>query len=194
MCSSGYPLPGSTPTAIPWSEKSCSTPGWTTPHSHRLRPTTPGGSSCDGRRAPTLGEVVLNPTRIYCDPVVDLLDAARGEASFNIEHVRGICHITGGGLSNLLRLHPSLGWDIHSPLPVLPEFAWLQAAGGVETREMYRTFNMGMGMVVAVDASHADTILAWLQGRMEGVAVVGHVRDHGHRVTHALEGVEFSHY
>ena len=125
--------------------------------------------------APTLGEVVLNPTRIYCDPVVDLLDAARGEASFNIEHVRGICHITGGGLSNLLRLHPSLGWDIHSPLPVLPEFTWLQAAGGVETREMYRTFNMGMGMVVAVDASHADTILAWLQGRMEGVAVVGHV-------------------
>ena len=144
--------------------------------------------------APTLGEVVLNPTRIYCDPVVDLLNAARGDAPFNIEHVRGICHITGGGLSNLLRLHPSLGWDIHAPLPVLPEFTWLQSTGGVETREMYRTFNMGMGMVVAVDADHATAVLDWLQERMEGVAIVGHVRDHGHRVTHAIEGVEFSHY
>ena len=144
--------------------------------------------------APTLGEVVLNPTRIYCDPVVDLLNAARTDATFNIEHVRGICHITGGGLSNLLRLHPSLGWDIHAPLPVLPEFTWLQSAGGVETREMYRTFNMGMGMVIAVDADHAPAVVDWLKERMEGVAIVGHVRDHGHRVTHAIQGVEFSHY
>ena len=71
---------------------------------------------------PTLGEVVLNPTRIYCDPVVDLLNAARGHEGFTIADIRGICHITGGGLSNLLRLHPTLGWDIHTPLPVLPEF------------------------------------------------------------------------
>jgi phosphoribosylformylglycinamidine cyclo-ligase len=77
---------------------------------------------------------------------------------------------------------------------VLPEFQWLQSAGGVETREMYRTFNMGMGMVIAVDAEHADTVLSWLQERMEGVAIVGHVRDQGHRVKHAIEGVEFSHY
>ena len=95
-------------------------------------------------------------------------------------------------MSNLLRLHPSLGWDIHTPLPVLPEFSWLQSAGGVETREMYRTFNMGMGMVVAVDANHASAVVDWLQQRMEGVAIVGHVKDHGHRVTHAIEGVEFS--
>ena len=144
--------------------------------------------------APTLGEILLNPTRIYCDPVVDLLNAARGDASFTVADVHGICHITGGGLSNLLRLHPTLGWDIHTPLPVLPEFAWLQSAGGVETREMYRTFNMGMGMVIAVDAAHAETILAWLQERMQGVAVVGHVHDQGHHVKHAIEGVAFSHY
>ena len=77
---------------------------------------------------------------------------------------------------------------------MLPEFAWLQAAGGVETREMYRTFNMGMGMVVAVAAEHAETILSWLQERMDGVAIVGHVDNQGHRVTHAIECVEFSHY
>ncbi len=144
--------------------------------------------------AATLGEVVLNPTRIYCDPVVDLLNAARGEATFSIADIHGICHITGGGLSNLLRLHATLGWNIHSPLPALPEFGWLQDAGGVENREMYRTFNMGMGMVIAVEASQADAVLTWLQERMHGVAVVGHVTDDGHRVTHAVEGVEFTHY
>ena len=137
---------------------------------------------------------MLNPTRIYCDPVVDLLNAARGAASFGIHDVHGICHITGGGLSNLLRLHPSLGWNIHTPLPVLPEFEWLQSVGGVETREMYRTFNMGMGMVLAVDSEHADAMLAWLNKRMTGAAVVGHVEDEGHRVVHALDGVAFSHY
>ena len=142
----------------------------------------------------TLGEVFLTPTRIYCDPVVDLLNAARGGEDFGIEDVHGICHITGGGLSNLLRLHPSLGWDIHTPLPVLPEFKWLQSSGGVETREMYRTFNMGMGMVVAVDAARSDAVLRWLKARMPEAAVVGHVRDDGHRVVHAMEGVEFSHY
>ena len=52
---------------------------------------------------------------------------------------------------------------------------------------MYRTFNMGMGMVVAVDANHASAVVDWLQQRMEGVAIVGHVKDHGHRVTHAIE-------
>lgn len=143
--------------------------------------------------APTLGEVVLNPTRIYCDPVVDLLMAARDDAPFSITDVHGICHITGGGLSNLLRLHPSLGWAIDEPLPVLPEFRWLQEAGGVDTREMYRTFNMGTGMILAVDADRAEAVLAWLQERMPSCSAVGRVTDDGRRVTHA-SGVEFTHY
>jgi len=142
---------------------------------------------------PTLGEVVLNPTRIYCDPVVDLLNAARQDAPFDLHDIRGICHITGGGLSNLLRLHPTLGWSIDAPLPVLPEFNWLQTVGGVDTREMYRTFNMGTGMILAVAEAQAEAILEWLLERMPGCAVVGHVADHGHRVTHA-SGVEFTHY
>ena len=142
---------------------------------------------------PTLGEVLLNPTRIYCDPVVDLLNAARQDAPFDLHDIRGICHITGGGLSNLLRLHPTLGWSIDAPLPVLPEFNWLQTVGGVDTREMYRTFNMGTGMILAVAEAQAEAILEWLLERMPGCAVVGHVADHGHRVTHA-SGVEFTHY
>ena len=75
-----------------------------------------------------------------------------------------------------------------------PEFKWLQEAGGVETREMYRTFNMGMGMVIAVDKAHARTIAEWISHRLPGTAIVGSVTDDGRVVTHAIKGVEFSHY
>jgi phosphoribosylformylglycinamidine cyclo-ligase len=103
--------------------------------------------------------------------------------------------VTGGGLSNLLRLHPTLGWRIDAPLPVLPEFTWLQEAGGVETREMYRTFNMGMGMVLAVDAAYAEGVAAWLAERMPGSAVVGTVvSDAAPSVVHVPSGSTFSHY
>ena len=81
------------------------------------------------------------------------------------------------------------------PLPVLPEFAWLQEAGGVETREMYRTFNMGMGMVLAVDAAHAQGVVAWLAERMPGSAVVGGVvEEETPSVVHVPTGSTFSHY
>ena len=143
----------------------------------------------------TLGEVFLNPTRIYCDPVVDLLHAcATEEVAFSISDLHGICHVTGGGLSNLLRLHDSLGWHIDSPLTPHPEFEWLQSVGGIETREMYRTFNMGCGMIIAVEARHAEAICEWLGQRMQGVAIIGAVNDAGHKVTHAIEGVAFTHY
>ncbi|MAE79370.1 MAG: phosphoribosylformylglycinamidine cyclo-ligase [Euryarchaeota archaeon] len=143
----------------------------------------------------TLGEVFLNPTRIYCDPIIDMLQYAETDgAQFQRSDVRAICHITGGGLSNLLRLHESLGWHIDSPLPPHPEFDWLQSVGGIETREMYRTFNMGTGMILAVSSDKAEQITAWLEERMLGTKIIGHVHDQGHKVTHALEGVEFSHY
>ncbi len=144
---------------------------------------------------PTLGEVVLNPTRIYVDPVIDLLQhlTDTGEHGGRAS-VRAIGHITGGGLSNLLRLHPSLGWTIDTPLPVLPEFTWLQNVGGVATDEMYRTFNMGMGLVLAVAAEHAQAIRSWLEARLTGTAIVGVVHDEGHHVTHVPSGVRFSHY
>jgi phosphoribosylaminoimidazole (AIR) synthetase len=59
---------------------------------------------------------------------------------------------------------------------------------------MYRTFNMGCGMIVAVEAEHAQAICKWLSERLTGVAIIGSVNDAGHKVTHAIEGVEFSHY
>ena len=138
----------------------------------------------------TLGEVFLNPTRIYCDPIVELIQ--RGPCE--ISDIHAICHITGGGLSNLLRLHDSLGWHIDSPLPVLGEFSWIQEMGSIEPREMYRTFNMGMGMVVAVSERVSESVLQWISERLPGSAVVGSVTDNGRMVTHLNPSVRFDDY
>jgi phosphoribosylformylglycinamidine cyclo-ligase len=142
-----------------------------------------------------LGEVLLTPTRIYVDPVTDLIDACRdGTGPCPADALHAICHVTGGGLSNLLRLHESLGWHISSPLPQLPEFGWVQRLGDITDREMARTFNLGMGMVIVVEKSHASAVENWLGSRLDGTAAVGEVRDHGHRVTHVNPEIIFEHY
>ena len=143
----------------------------------------------------TLGEVLLNPTRIYVDPVSDLIEACRaGDGPCPADALHGICHVTGGGLSNLLRLHDNLGWHIDSPMPVPPEFDWIQATGGISDREMARTFNLGMGMVLVIDAAHAGAVCDWVASRLEGTQRVGEVRDHGHKVTHVNSDIIFEHY
>lgn len=143
----------------------------------------------------TLGEVILNPTKIYVDPVIDLLNEARGgDSGFAFSDIRAIGHITGGGLSNLLRLHDSLGWHIESPLPVHPEFTWMANIADIDDLEMHRTFNMGMGMVIAVNPENAELITNWLAEKLPGSAIVGHVHDKGHKVTHINPEIYFTHY
>ena len=142
----------------------------------------------------TIGEVLLNPTMIYVDPIIDLVLACReGIGPCSSEDIKALAHITGGGLSNLLRLHDSLGWHIEDPLPVFPEFSWIAEVGSVNTREMHRTFNMGMGMVVAVSNDVADDVAKWLSERLPGARRIGSVTDSG-KVTHAESGVYFDHY
>ena len=142
----------------------------------------------------TLGEVMLNPTMIYVDPVIDLVLACRdGNGPCASEDLKAIAHITGGGLSNLLRLHDALGWHIDEPLPVHPEFSWIAEVGSVGSREMHRTFNMGMGMVVAVSHDVLDDVVEWLSERLPGTRRVGSVTDSG-KVTHADSSVVFEHY
>lgn len=166
----------------------------------------------------TLGEVLLHPTYIYVDPLVDLFAAAKGGKAepFGVRptgaaadataadaavgpppcaysDLHGVANITGGGLSNLLRLKDGAGYELADPLPVLPEFKWLQAVGGVADREMYRTFNMGMGMALVVDATVAPAVVEWLNERLPGCKVVGTVNESG-VVTHAVDGVPFDEY
>eukprot|EP00173_Palmaria_palmata_P002457 Plantae.Rhodophyta-Palmaria_palmata.ctg25911.p1 GENE.Plantae.Rhodophyta-Palmaria_palmata.ctg25911~~Plantae.Rhodophyta-Palmaria_palmata.ctg25911.p1 ORF type:complete len:143 (+),score=29.11 Plantae.Rhodophyta-Palmaria_palmata.ctg25911:2-430(+) len=131
-----------------------------------------------------MGEVLLNPTTIYVDPLVEFFQVARkGDAGFGYDGIHGLAHVTGGGLSNLLRLKKGMGYVIEDPLDVLPEFVWMQEAGEISNFEMYRTFNMGMGMAVVVSAAMAEKAKSWLKERLPGSKIVGKVNGSG-KVTH----------
>ena len=143
----------------------------------------------------TLGEVLLNPTRIYVNPLIDLIKECReGDGPCEVNDLKAMAHITGGGLSNLLRLHNKFGWHIDAPLPILPEFHWLSKNGLVNQKEMHRTFNMGMGMVIAVDKEVAKSVESWLSERLPGCSRVGYVHDNGRKVTHTNPEIIFEHY
>ena len=142
---------------------------------------------------PVLSDVLLIPTKIYCEPVVQLLQHLKSTQD-SVHAVHGIAHITGGGLSNLLRLHDNVGWHIDTPMPIPPEFTWLQEAGNVTDLEMHRTFNMGLGMVLAVEREQADSILSFIKTYEPNAAIIGSVHDDGHKVTHQNPDVFFEHY
>jgi phosphoribosylformylglycinamidine cyclo-ligase len=109
----------------------------------------------DERLGRPLGDVLLEPTEIYVKPVVELL---RSEID-----VRGLAHITSGGLGNLLRLAADVGFEIDAPLPVPPIFALIQEHGGVSEEEMYDVFNMGCGFCAVVPASDEEAALELLR-------------------------------
>ena len=98
------------------------------------------------------GEELLEPTAIYVRPV---LRALRRPG------VHGMAHITGGGVRNLVRLKKGVEFRVTDPLPVPRVFQELQTLGGIEEKEMYQTFNMGMGFsIVAAEDRAKDTIRA----------------------------------
>ena len=79
-------------------------------------------------------------------------------------------------------------------MPIPPEFTWLQQAGNVTDLEMHRTFNMGLGMVLAVEKEQANSILEFIKSYEPNAAIIGAVHDHGHKVTHQNPDVFFEHY
>ena len=107
----------------------------------------------------TIGEELLIPTRIYVPVVLDLI------GKFNI---KGISHITGGGFyENIPRMLPK-GLTAHidtSTIKVPVIFHLLQKWGNIEKKEMYSTFNMGVGMVLAVDKAELDSIANYLKDK-----------------------------
>jgi phosphoribosylformylglycinamidine cyclo-ligase len=112
-----------------------------------------------------LGAAVLTPTRIY---VKSCLAAIRGTKA-----VKALAHITGGGFpDNIPRVLPkNVGARIDiSRIPVPPVFQWLAQTGGIAEKEMLRTFNCGIGMIVVVEARAADQVAAIL--KLEGESVV----------------------
>jgi phosphoribosylformylglycinamidine cyclo-ligase len=108
----------------------------------------------------TFGQELLTPTRIYHE---SLKVAASCE-------VRGMCHITGGGLLNFTRLS-KYGFLFDSPITPPEIFSWIQKAGDITPMEMYRTFNMGMGYAYVVPKASVATVLKMVKGSQ----VVGNV-------------------
>ena len=122
----------------------------------------------------TVGEALLTPTRIYSE-VLDVCSKAV---------VHGMCHVTGGGLLNFLRIS-NYGFAIEDPLPIPEILAWIAKKGDLETNELYRTFNMGMGFAFIVPKESVETILSMVSG----AKIVGRVIEE-HKVT--LKGVEIN--
>jgi phosphoribosylformylglycinamidine cyclo-ligase len=111
-------------------------------------------------------ERLLEPTAIYVRAVRDLLGSG--------VDVRGLAHITGEGLLNLLRLESqTAGYLIDRPLPVPPVFDEIADRGEVEPAEMHEVFNMGCGFCCVVPANDADEAASILARRHPGSAVIG---------------------
>jgi phosphoribosylformylglycinamidine cyclo-ligase len=134
----------------------------------------------------TLGEILLEPTRIYVRQIVRLLRKYKVK-----KVVSGMSHITGGGLAgNVCRsLNDSVDATIHLDRWKIPAiFGFLQKHGNIETEEMYRVFNMGIGYVLAVRPAFADSIVAQLKQSGEHAVVVGEVTKGSGKVH--LKGME----
>ena len=117
----------------------------------------------------TLGEALLTPTRIYVKPVLALLKAA---------DVKGISHITGGGFyENVPRAVPDgLCAQIdRSAIKIPAVFGLLQKRGNIPERDMFNTYNMGVGMAVIVAAADADKALEVLKANGEDAYVIGRI-------------------
>lgn len=124
----------------------------------------------------TIGEELLTPTRLYpksCLPLIEKFD------------IHGMVHVTGGGYyENIPRALPEdMGAEIDATSwTVPPIFNLLKEWGNVDWHEMYRTFNMGIGMIIIASADEAEKIKADLQARNEAVYEIGKVTQGSHEV------------
>ena len=118
----------------------------------------------------TIADALLEPTVIYVRAVMELIGSP--------VDVRGLAHITGGGLTNLTRLTPGrLGYEVDTPLPAPPVFGLIAALGEVPAEEMWEVFNMGCGFVVVVPQDDVDQAVEILSARHPGTARIGTVTD-----------------
>ena len=125
----------------------------------------------------SLGETLLTPTKIYVKPVLALLEKVK---------VKGISHITGGGFyENIPRSIPDgLGAVIErKSVRLLPIFDLIAKVGGIGERDMFNTFNMGVGMSIVVAEKDVDTALDVLHVNGEDAYVIGTIAESGTKLT-----------
>jgi phosphoribosylformylglycinamidine cyclo-ligase len=155
---------------------------------YSLARTATSGLGLDDRPAvlggATVADALLEPTVIYVRAVLELLRS-------DVE-VRGLAHITGGGLLNLLRLQADVGFEIDAPLPVPGVFDLVQEFADVPDAEMWEVFNMGCGFCAVVPAAQADAAVALLERQHPGAARIGWVTADADRVTVPALGLAFA--
>ena len=117
----------------------------------------------------SLGETLLTPTKIYVKPMLALFDAVQ---------VKGVSHITGGGFYENIPRCFKKGYSAKidkSAVKVLPIFDYIQKIGNIPERDMFNTFNMGVGMIAVVAKADADKALKVLRDAGENAYIVGEV-------------------
>ena len=124
---------------------------------------------CDYLSGKSIGETLLTPTKIYVKPMLELFD--------NIT-VKAVSHITGGGFyENIPRSIPN-GYSAKiekSAVKVLPIFELIEKTGKIDNRDMFNTFNMGVGMSVVVDKNDTDKAIEILQANGENAYILGEI-------------------
>lgn len=128
----------------------------------------------------TIGEELLKPTQLYVKTIVDLL-----KKEFNI---KGLAHMTGGGVNNLSRLKKDIGFDITN-YPEPQDIFKLIYEQGVPVEEMYKVFNMGIGFTVIVSPEEADAVLEELNKSIKAYKVGTVTNEEGITVK-TFEGTE----
>jgi phosphoribosylformylglycinamidine cyclo-ligase len=123
----------------------------------------------DERLGRPLGDILLEPTEIYVRPIGELLRSP--------VEVRGLVHITGDGLNNLLRMEAEVGYEIDDPLPVPAVFGLIGELGEVSDEEMHQVFNMGCGFCCVVAAADEGAAVELLRSHYPDARRIGRVTD-----------------
>jgi phosphoribosylformylglycinamidine cyclo-ligase len=133
----------------------------------------------------SVGAELLAPTRIY---------SPSAEALADRPETHGLAHLSGGGVRNLVRLHPGVSFVLDSWPTVPTLFDWLQRLGGVSDSEMFQTFNMGVGFALVVAPQHlAETRRRLARSGASDVTVIGRV-ERGSGVTLPARGLRYAGY
>ena len=124
---------------------------------------------CDFLSGKSIGEALLTPTKIYVKPMLELFDTVT---------VKAVSHITGGGFyENIPRSIPA-GYSAKiekSAVKVLPIFELIEKTGHIDNRDMFNTFNMGVGMSIVLDKNDVDKALEILKANGEDAYILGEI-------------------
>ena len=124
----------------------------------------------------SIGEILLTPTKIYVKPILKLLKKIK---------VKGISHITGGGFyENIPRCIPNgLCAEIEkNKIKILPIFKYIQKIGNIEERDMFNTFNMGVGMCIIVSKKEAEKTIEILNSCKEDAYIIGKIIENKEKI------------